>query len=233
MSDPRVDKLAEVLVRYSVGVEPGDRVLIQGGAIAEPMLLAILAEVLKAGGFPLTIVHLADAGETMFRYASDDQLRHVPEPMKLVFETYDAAISLMSAVNTKALSNVAPEKLVVTSQAQRPLFQQMMQRTAAGRFDWVGALYPTAAYAQDAEMGLAEYEDFVYTACLPQFDDPIGYWRGVEKRQQQIVDWLRGKDEIRVEANDVDLRMKITNRSFVNCCGKRNMPDGEVFTGPV
>jgi len=150
-----------------------------------------------------------------------------------VFETYDAMISLSSSVNTKALSNVPPAKLMLSNQAQQPLLQKMMERTATGEFRWVGALFPTQAYAQDAEMGLVEYENFVYGACLPDFDDPIGYWHGVETKQQRIVDWLAGKDELRVEAKDVDLRMKITGRSFVNCCGTRNMPDGEVFTGPV
>jgi aminopeptidase len=171
--------------------------------------------------------------ELAFRHASDDQLQHIPEPMKVIFESYDATISLMSSVNTKAMTNVPPEKLVLTSQTQQPLLQKMMERTAKGTFRWVGTLYPTHAYAQDAEMGLAEYEDFVYTACLPDFDDPVGYWKRVSKRQQRIVDWLAGKSELRVEANDVDLRMRITGRTFINCDGKRNMPDGEIFTGPV
>jgi len=233
MPDPRIEKLAEVLVHYSVGVQPQDRILLQGGPVAEPLLLALTAEVLKAGGHPLTLVQLPGAGEVFYRHASGEQLRHIPQPVKLVYETYDGIISLMSSTNTKALTSVPPEKLVATSQAQQPLLHTMMQRTAAEGFRWVGALFPTQAYAQDAEMGLAEYEDFVYGACLPDFDDPIGYWHGVHATQQRIVDWLVGRDELRVEGREVDLRMKITGRSFVNCCGLRNMPDGEVFTGPV
>ena len=233
MPDPRIGKLAQVLVNYSVAIRPKDKVFIQGSTVAEPLLKAVAVEVVKAGGYPLMNAQLPGQAELTYRHASDDQLQHVPEPMRLVFETYDAAISLMSAANTKELTNVPPKKLVLTSQAQQPLLQTMMQRAANGEFRWVGTLYPTTAYAQDAEMGLLEYEDFVYNACLPDPDDPIGYWRGIESKQQKIVDWLRGKDEVRVEANDVDLRMKISGRSFVNCCGTRNMPDGEIFTGPV
>jgi len=233
MHDPRVEKLAQVLVNYSVGVKPGDKVMIQSGAIAAPLVKAILAEVLKAGGHPLSVIQIPGLNDVVFRHASDEQLKHIPEPMKLALETYDASISLMSSVNTKAMSNVPPEKMVVRSQAQQEIFQTVMHRSAAGEFRWVGALFPTDAYAQDAEMSLSDYEDFVYAACLPDFDDPVGYWKGVAERQQKLVDWLAGKNDLRVEGPDVDLRMKITGRSFVNCCGERNMPDGEIFTGPV
>jgi aminopeptidase len=169
----------------------------------------------------------------VYRHASDDQLRHVPEPLQLVYETYDALISLSASENTKALSTVAPEKLIVANQAQKDLFKTFVQRSAAGELRWVGSLYPTNAYAQDAEMGLAEYEDFVYNACLPDLDDPVGSWLRLSARQQKIVDWLADKDTLRVEGPDVDLRMTFTGRTFENCDGRRNMPDGEIFTGPI
>jgi len=233
MPDPRVRKLAEVLVNYSVAINPGDRVIIQGGAIAEPLMQAIHSEIIRAGGHPLPIVQLAATKETMLRHGSDEQIQHIPEPMRLAFETYEASISLMSSVNTRGLSDVPPEKIALASQAQREILTTVMQRSASGDFRWVGALFPTNAYAQDAEMSLSDYEDFVYNACLPNFDDPVGYWQGIEATQQKIVDWLDGRKTLRVEGTDVDLRMKIAGRTFVNCCGKRNMPDGEVFTGPI
>jgi len=233
MPDPRVEKLAQVLVHYSVEVKPGDEVVVQGDVVAAPLLKAVVTEIIKAGGHPLTLPHIPGLAEVAFRYGSDEQLQHIPEPMKSIFETYDASISLMSSVNTKALSNVPPEKIALTQQAQSELFGTLMKRTAAGEFRWVGTLYPTHAYAQDAEMSLDDYDDFVYNACLPDFEDPVGYWRTVEANQQKIVDWLDPKNAIRVEGRDVDLRMSIAGRTFVNCCGKRNMPDGEIFTGPV
>jgi len=233
MTDPRVEKLAEVLVDYSIGVSPGDEVLIQGTALAAPLLQAILVRTLEAGGHPFSVVKLPGSDELLFRHANDDQLRHIPAPIRIAYETFDAVINVMSTDNTKALSNVPPSKMVLTSQAERPIFETITRRTAAGEFDWVLALYPTAAYAQDAEMGIAEYSDFVYGACLPSPDDPVGYWKEFSKRQGRIVDWLAGKRAIRVEGPDVDLTMRIDGRSFINCDGRRNMPDGEIFTGPV
>ena len=233
MPDPRVEKLAQVLVNYSVGIKPGDNVVVQGGAVASPLLTAVVAEVIKAGGHPLTLVQVPGIRELLYRYGSDDQLQFIPEPMKVIYETYDAAISLMSSVNTRAMTNVPPEKIALTNQAQGELFGTIMQRTAAGDFRWVGTLYPTQAYAQDAEMSLDEYTDFVYNACLPDLDDPVGYWKGVAAKQQKAVDYLDKVKALRVVGPDIELRMKIEGRTFVNCCGERNMPDGEVFTGPV
>lgn len=233
MPDPRIEKLAQVLVNYSIGVKPGNKVVIQGGAVAEPLLKAVYTEVIKAGGHPLLRSGIPGTEEILYTLGNDNQIQHIPPPMKLIFETYDAAITLMSSLNTKAMTNVPPEKMALASQAQSELFGTIMKRTAEGEFRWVGALFPTQAYAQDAEMSLDEYTDFVYGACLPNPDDPVGYWRGVEAKQQQIVDWLDPKSTIRVEGPDVDLRMSIAERTFVNCCGERNMPDGEVFTGPV
>jgi len=233
MIDPRVEKLAEVLVDYSVAVSPGDQVLIQGTPLAAPLLQAILVRTLQAGGHPFTLVKLSGSDELVFRHAADDQLRHIPAPVRVAYETFDAAINIMSSDNTKALSNVPPSKAVLASQAQRPIFETVTKRTAAGEFNWVLALHPTPAYAQDAEMGLAEYSDFVYAACLPSTDDPVGYWREFSRRQARIVEWLEGRRELRVEGPGVDLRMRIDGRSFVNCDGRRNMPDGEIFTGPI
>jgi len=233
MADPRVEKLASVLVDYSVAVQPGDKVLIRGGTVAEPLLQAVLVKVLRAGGYPLTLASVDGAQEIFFREASDEQLQYIQEPLKLIYETFDGLISIGSSTNTKALTNVPGEKTRLASQAQTGLFKTFLERAAAGELRWVGCLYPTNAYAQDAEMGLAEYEDFVYQACLPEFDDPISYWKEFSVWQQRIVDWLVGKETLHVEGPDVDLRMRIEGRTWENCDGKKNMPDGEIFTGPV
>ncbi|MEN6369179.1 MAG: aminopeptidase [Thermotogota bacterium] len=233
MFDPRVSKLAEVLVQYSVGVHPDDKVFIQGGPAAIPLIKAVVVEVLRAGGHPFTRMTVPDLDELVYRHASDAQLRHVPEPTRLIYETYDVMITFWSSDNTKSLTNVPPEKLVLSNQATKDLSRTFMQRMATQDLRWVGTLYPTAAYAQDAEMGVHEYEDFVYNACLPDPQDPVSVWKKLSAWQQKLVDWLDGKKELRVEGPNVDLRMKIAGRTFKNCDGKNNMPDGEIFTGPV
>jgi len=233
MGDPRVEKLAEVLVQYSTKVQANDKVLVQGGVAAAPLLRAVTAEVLRAGGHPLVIVGLPGFQEMLYELGTDEQLQHVPAPMKLGMETYDVIISLMSSENTKALTTVPPEKMMLVSRAQRELMVSFMQRAAKGEVRWVGTLFPTNAYAQDAEMGLREYEEFVYGACVPEPEDAAGHWKRLSAWQQSIVDVLDTKNELRVTGPDVDLTLSIAGRTVMNCDGKRNMPDGEVFTGPV
>jgi len=233
MADPRIEKLADVLVNYSVEVQSGHKVMIQGETITSPLLEAVYAKVLQAGGHPLLKPSLAGTQELFFRYASDEQLQHIPEPIKLIMTTYDAVISIMGSENTKALSNIDPAKMVLRSQAQSEIMREFMQRSANGEVKWVGTLFPTNAHAQDAEMSLSEYEDFVYGACMPDLDDPVGYWKRFSAWQQKIVDWLEGKERVHVVGPETDLRLSIAGRTFINCDAKYNMPDGEVFTGPV
>jgi len=233
MTDPRIEKLAHLLVNYSVAMRPGDKVLINGDTIAEPLLKAVYAEVLKAGGHPLVMVGFSDEEELLFRYASDEQLQHVPEPVKLVTETYDVRISILAEENTKALSSVDPAKQVLRAQSRTELMKTFMRRSASGEFRWTLAMFPTNACAQDAEMSLSEYEDFVYGSCLPDMDDPVGYWQRFSAWQQKIVDWLKGRERVHLTGPETDLRLSIAGRPFINCDGHYNMPDGEVFTGPV
>ena len=233
MADIRVEKLADLLVNYSVGVKPGDKVVIQGETSGEPLIKEVYAKVLQAGGYPFAMPTIPGLEEFVYKYGNDEQLKFLPEPLKLVMSTYDARISILSEVNTKALSNVDPAKSVIRSQARSELMKIFMKRSASGELRWVVGSYPTNALAQDAEMSLTDYEDFVYSACLPDMNDPIGYWQRFSARQQNIVNWLKGKQAIHVVGKDTDLRLSIAGRNFENCDGKMNMPDGEVFTGPV
>jgi aminopeptidase len=233
MYDPRVEKLADVLVRYSTGVKPGDTVAIRGQTTAEPLLKAVFVKVLEAGGHPMMMAQLPGMEELFFEHASDEQLEHVPPPLKMVLDTYDVSIAVSASDNTKALSNVDPAKMVARQRAMTDLMKTMMERTASGAYRWTVTIYPTNAFAQDAEMSLAEYENFVYGACMPDLDDPVGYWQRFSAWQERIVEWLKGKHAVHVTGPGTDLRLSIEGRTFINSDGRHNMPSGEVFTGPV
>jgi aminopeptidase len=233
MIDPRIDKLADVLVNYSVAVKPGDTVYISGETLAEPLLEAVFRKTLEAGGHPWLQAVLPRQAELLLRHASDQQLEYVHEPYRLLVNTFDASIYLNASANTKALSNLDPRKLVLHRQARSEISRIVAERTARGDFRWTLTIYPTDAFAQDAEMSLAEYADFCFGACLPDLDDPVGYWRRFSSWQQQIVDWLKGKEQVRIVGPDTDLSLSVAGRTFINADGRFNMPDGEVFTGPV
>jgi len=233
MHDERVEKLADLLVNYSVAVRPGDKVIIQGGAMAEPLVKAVYVKALQAGGYPLVWVDLPGMWELTYHYSSDDQLRYIHTPMRQVIEAYDVLMNLGAESNTKALSRVDPGKMIIRHQANREIFETYLSRAAKGELRWTTTLFPTNASAQDAEMSLEEYEDFVYGACLPDLKDPINYWKRFSARQQRVVDWLKGKKKVHVIGPNTDLWLGIEGRSFINCDCHENVPDGEVFTGPI
>ena len=233
MGDPRVQRLAEVLVRYSVNIQPGDKTLVSGSPAAEPLLLAVYEEVLKAGGHVNAMVGLPGAEEAFLRLASDEQLEFISPLQRLVAEQFDASIGIRSDINTRELSGVDPARQSQRRRATAPVMRTYMQRAAAGELKWVGTQYPTPAYAQDADMSLREYEDFVYEACFCDQEDPVARWQQVHDEQQRLVDWLEGKREVSVKGPNADLTLSIEDRVFINSDGHHNMPSGEIFTGPV
>ncbi len=233
MSDPRIEKLADVLVNYSVAVQPGDQVYINANTVCDPLIKAVYKKVLQAGGNPFTYLVLPEMDELFFQHATDQQLSHYPDPLKLVGENYQVGISIQGHTNTKALSRVDPHKKMLSRRARRDTLTTTLRRMATKEYRWVGTQFPTNADAQEAGMSLHEYEDFVYGACLPDFEDPVGYWQRLSAWQQKVVEWLRGKESVRILGNEIDLQMSIKDRIFINCDGHENMPDGEIYTEPV
>ena len=233
MTDPRIEKLAHLLVNYSVAIQPGDKVLIAGPSSGAGLLKEIYKQVLLAGGHPFSMYSLFEQQELLYRYATNEQLEFIHPPYKMLIETYDAEINIMADENTKALTNLDPNRMVVRRRAFKEINNIFNQRAARKELRWTLTLFPTQAYAQDAEMSLSEYENFFYQACLPDMDDPVGYWQGVSARQAKIIQWLAGKKSVHVTAPGTDLRLNITGRKFINCDNHENVPDGEIFTGPV
>ncbi|MGA9531262.1 MAG: aminopeptidase [Anaerolineales bacterium] len=239
MADPRIDRLAEILVSYSCEIQPKDYVAIFGSPVAEPLMRSIFERVLRAGAYPYAFpgydVFPAYGGfdDVFFREANEDQLRHVYRTDEMVLREFDSAIFLRSQRNTRNLTNVDPDKQRIRAQAYSDLNKVYFKRGASRELKWALTLYPTQAYAQDADMSLTEYADFVYGTCYADRDDAADIWQGIHDQQEELVDWLAGKKSIRVKGANVDMTLSIDGRKFVNADGKLNMPDGEIFTGPV
>jgi aminopeptidase len=233
LTDPRTDRLADVLVHYCTALEHAQMVAIYGGPAAAPLVRSTYRQALLAGALPYVFTPVDGLDEILLAEGGDHQLDHVSRVDELVRRDFDAFISIGAAENTKSLSAVAPERQRRRARANAPLRELTMARSAAGTFRWVRTLYPTSAYAQDAEMSLPEFEDFVYRATFADQPDPVKLWQSLGIEQQRLVDYLDGKKSIEVRGPDVDLSLSIEGRKFVNSDGKRNMPSGEIFTGPV
>jgi aminopeptidase len=233
MADPRVEKLAKLVVKYSVAVKKGDEVMIAGAAEAAPFIRELYREVVKAGGYPLVLAGIDGIGNIFYENASDDQIKHVSPFKKFLYEKADAMIGISFDTNTRSMTAIPPEKVRMGSVASAGLMKTMMERTASGDFRWVAVPYPGNADAQEGSMSLSDYERFVFSSCLADRADPIAEWKKVSKMQQKMVDRLDRVKELRFVGLDTDLEMSVAGRKWINCDGQINLPDGEVFTGPV
>jgi len=233
MADPRVETVARILVDYSVEVRPKQLVRIGGGPQGTPLILAVYQKVLERGAHPFLQVQPEEAEELLYAYASDVQLDYIPPFMRDMIEQIDASIGIWTDVNTKQLTNADPAKQSRRAVAMRPLSDRLLERAARKELRWSGTIHPIQAFAQDAEMSLREFEDFVYEGCLVHESDPIKAWKKISKKQQRLVDWLNKARKIHVVGPDTDLKLEVTGRKWINCDGHENFPDGEIFTGPI
>ena len=233
MKDPRMLKHADILVNYSTDIQPGDRVVIEATTAAEPMLEALIKRVLESGGTPYLLTKLPKEDAIFFKYAQEAQLVQTPEFMQMAYEQFEARIRLHSLSDTKHLSDVDPEKQALFAKAMSPILSTQMQRGLSRDLKWCTTLYPTQAYADEAGMSLDAYKDFVYGTMHADTGDPVSYWQKVKQDQAHFVSLFQGKDTVALHGPNVDLLLSVKGRKFVNACGLNNMPDGEIFTGPV
>jgi len=233
VADPRVERLADVVVSYSTGVGPGDLVVIDSTPLGAPIVRETYRRVLAAGGHPEVRIAVDGVVEALLENGTDAQLEWLSPARLEEVERADVRIRFESDENTRALTGVDPARQAVLHRARRPLGDRVMQRAAAGELRWLVSAFPTQAAAQDAGMSLAEYEDFVFRAGFLDHDDPVGAWRAFGERLDRLSEWLAGKDELRIVADGTDLRLRVGGRRWIASCGKENFPDGEVFTGPL
>ena len=233
MTDPRIEKLARVLVHYSLGVKKGQLARIAGPAIAAPHIVAAYRETLLAGAHPEVRISVDGLEETFFKHASDEQIRFVSDLDRMAFEKFDIDLRFLGSTNTRALTHVSPDRMAKRREATRELTRRYMERAASGALQWCVTQAPTHADAQEAEMSLSEYEDFVYTAGHLDRDDPVAAWEQVAKDQAEVVSRLQPIKTLRVVGADTDLTVSVAGRTWISAAGERNFPDGEVFTGPV
>jgi aminopeptidase len=232
MVDQRIGKLAKLCVHYSVEVKAGDVVLIRGSEMAFPLINELYKECLIAGAYPMVYPRL-ELQYTFFKYANEKQLSFVSPVERFIAENIDVNIGIFAEPNPKELTNIDPVRIRLHAASRRELSEIFHRRVAEGKLRWTVLPYPTNAQAQEASMSLEEYEDFVYASCFADKEDPIAEWRRIHQEQEKICDFLNRGSEVRVIGEDTDLTLNVKGRRWINCAGKENMPDGEVFTAPI
>ena len=229
------EKLAKLAVNYAVDVKKGQRVVVLGPMIAKELFQAVYAEVIKAGGHPMLIPMVEGTQELRYKYGSDEQLEYIDDIQKQIISEFDCLISIFGDYNPKKLSLVDPKKVAKSqgSPANREIMKIYMERYAKGELNWVIVPFPCNSFAQEANMDLFSYFDFVKKALLLDKEDPVKEWKLIEEKQDKLVEILDKVENIQVLGEDTDLTVSVKGRKWENCCGHNNLPDGEVFTSPL
>lgn len=219
-------RFADLLTGYCLEVERDQQVLVRSTTLAAPLLLELQRAILERGAWPVLRVELPGEAEGFYEHAREWQLDEVPELSHLEARKVQATLGIQAPENTRALSGVDPERIQRAARARQPLREQTLRKR------WCSTLWPTHAGAQQAGMSLRRFEAFVARALFLDQDDPVVSWGQLSAFQERLIERLRRADEIRIEAEGTDLRLRVKGRTWVNSDGRRNMPSGEVFTGP-
>ena len=183
MTDPRVARLGELVVNYSLGLEPGKVVRIDAPPVAEPLAVEVYRAALAAGAHPYVDLQLERLPELLLAEANDEQLDYLSPIAKAEIELVDAIVTIWSESNTRALTHADPERHQRLLGASQELAKRRWQRMSDGDLGWLGVLFPTEAHAQDAQMSLAEYERFVFRAChVEEPGDAVAHWQTGARR---------------------------------------------------
>jgi aminopeptidase len=218
---------ARLLCGYCLDAQPGQQVVVRSTTLAAPLLLAVQRELLEREAWPLLRPELPGAAEEWWYAAGARHLDGFAPAELAEAEQTDASLAIQAPENTTALAGVDPARMARAARARAPI------REAAMRRRWCGTLWPTPAGAQRAGMGTAEFAGFVRRATFLDRDDPAAAWGDLRALQARLIERLSRASELRIEAEGTDLRLSVAGRTWVNSDGKRNMPSGEVFTGPV
>lgn len=236
MPDPRIQKLAKVMVHYSLGIKPDQKVYLQTTPAAHEFNLAFYEEAIKAGAhvtFAIDGSYYPGAQEIFLKHASKKQLEFLSPVGKLMIETYDARMVVEAETNTRELAGIDPKRMAAWRKANAPLFQKMLKRIETGQLRWCMTVYPTEAMAQEANMSLSDYSEFVYEAGMLNARDPVRLWKLEARKQKKLIHWLAGKKNVTLKGEYIDLSFSIKGRKFIGAAGEENFPDGEIFTSPA
>lgn len=234
MFNPIIEKYARVLVDYSVAVKERDLVIIYArGYEAQPLVKEIYKQCLIKGANPVVRTSMDELAETFIKYANDSQLEYIDEMSKIEVEKADVMIFIGAPTNIKNMAQADTKKLAKRSKATHPILAKRLERSARGDMRWVIADYPTNALAQEANMSLEEYCEFLINSCYLDLENPTQKWIEIDTEQKRIASILNTTTKLRITGDKTDITFSTKDRIWVPCSGNMNFPDGEIFTSPV
>jgi len=222
--DLRTRKLAQLAVRYSIAVKPGENVIISGDTESIPFLTELYKEIILQKAHPIVKFSLPNVNDFFYKYAAKEQIEKFPQYWMDTVKSAQAYISISTDLNTRELTNSPSDKIIAREKITHPISDYIVN--TRDKIRRVSIAYPCLALAQDAEMSLTEYENFVYNACLinwPIFGKKLEKLNRIFEKGKLV--WLKGEN--------VDLKFSIAGKNCKADKGEENMPGGELFMAPV
>ena len=221
MHDDRFDKLAKLLVAYSIRLKRNETVLIEAFDIPDEMTVALIRAARKAGGVPFAQVYHTRVNRALALEASDRQLNLMASHELARMKKMNAYIAVRGSHNVTELSDVPPDKMQLIGRKTRPVQDQRVKRTK-----WVVLRWPTSSMAQLAGMSTEAFEDFYFDVCTLDYRKLLPGMKALKRLMEKT-------DRVQIKGPGTDLSFSINGIPAVMCGGDRNIPDGEVFTSPV
>lgn len=227
MKDSRIEKFAKLLAHYAIKAQPRETVGVETTAEAAALVESLYEELLTAGAFPVIRMVPSSLTETMYRCGQPQHFDEVA-PFEMAYaKSVDSTIRIMASPNTRDLASFPPVIAQRLAKSRKPVRDILLKKK------WSLTLYPTQAYAMDADMSLRDFEDFVYSANFLDREDPVAEWERLEVKHQKLIARLHKADNVRIVGPETDLTMSVKGRRFLSSVATHNVPSGEVFTGPI
>lgn len=222
--DLRTQKLAKLVVNYSLSVNPDENVVISGSSEAQEFIIALYKEILLKGAHPILRINLPGLTPFFYKHAKDHQIKKFPDHFDYTVKNAQKYIGIDTENNTRELTNCDPKKITARAKITHPISDYIVNQKDKIRRCSVG--FPCLALAQDADMSLSDYETFVFNACLQD-------WNKIGKHMDKILEKFKRGKKVHLIGENVDLKMEIHGSKAAADKGEENMPGGEIFMAPV
>ena len=223
-TDLRARRLAQLAVRYSVAAKPKEKVIISGGEESIPFLIELYKEIILQDAIPIVRVNLPNINDFFYKYAKEHQLKFFPQYWFDTVKQAQCYIGIDTEQNTRELASADSKKMITRQKIMHPISEYISEER--DKIRRVTIAYPCLSLAQEAEMSLTEYENFVYSSCLQD-------WKKLGKLMDKIKSKFKENSFVHLIGENVDLKMKVHGKLAKADKGEENMPGGELFMAPV
>ncbi|HEX3716776.1 MAG TPA: aminopeptidase [Verrucomicrobiae bacterium] len=221
MTDPRYAKLAELLVKYSVELKKDECVLLDMIDVPDEFTIQLMRAVRKTGAIPLVETRHTRITREIMRQTTEQHAALIREVELFRMKRTQAYIAIRGADNASEAADVGASLMALYSKATRPVMDYRINKTR-----WCVLRWPTPSMAQAAGMSTEAFEDFYFDVCTMNYPKMARAMIPLQRRMNKA-------DRVHLKSPGTDLRFSIKGIGALLAEGKRNIPDGEVFTCPV